>query len=146
MMINKISRLALAAALTITTLAPAYAQSIRGRYTLPVVAIDANTFEVVEAGGAGSSQIWCAAGIFTKRVLGQSGGDIYIKVPRGPSQSMPGRKSVIFTTAPVDGAFTSNSRSVRQAGETHSMTHANAICRESGNVRIRTGPNEVIRN
>lgn len=145
-MINEISRLAVAAALTFTTLAPAYAQSIRQSYTLPVVAIDANTFEVVEAGGAGSSQIWCAAGIFTKRVLGQSGGDIYIKVPRGPSQSMPGRKSVIFTTLPVDGAFTSYSRGVRQAGETHSMTHANAICRQSGSVRIRTGPNEVIRN
>ena len=145
-MMKKHMILALAALATAPTLVSAQSTSIRESYTLPVAQIDANSFEVVEADGAGGTQMWCAAGIYARKVLGERGGDIYIESARGPSQTMPGRKAVVFTTAPVDGAFSSTSLGIRTVGATHSMTHAFALCREMKNLRIRTGPNQLVRS
>lgn len=95
---------------------------------LPVRQIDANSFEVIEADGAGGVHIWCAAGIFTRKVLHQRGGDIGIVQALGPSPNYPGRKSVVFSTLPVAEPKSSYSTNVRTPGLTFSMAHANAVC------------------
>ncbi len=138
--------LTLAAFITAPTLAATQGLPIRQQFTLPVAQIGSNAFEVVEADGAGNTQMWCAAGIYARNVLGERGGDIYVQTARGPSQSMPGRTAVVFTTQPVEGAFSSTSLGIRQAGATHSMTHAYALCRQQYRVRIRTSPNQLIRS
>ncbi|MEL7262630.1 MAG: hypothetical protein AAGK69_14700 [Pseudomonadota bacterium] len=96
---------------------------------IPVRQIDANSFEAIEADGAGGMQMWCAAGIFTRKVLGQRGGDIAVAQARGPSAAYPGRKSVIFTTQAVADPKSSYSTSLRTPGLTFSMAHAYAQCR-----------------
>lgn len=110
-------------------------------FNIPVYPIDATTFEVVENGGAGGTQMWCAAGKFTREVLGQRGGAIYILEPRGASQAVEGRKSVVFTTNAVDGAFGTLTQGVGRAGQTFSMAHAYALCRDTRFLRIRVGAN-----
>lgn len=99
--------------------------------------IDANTFEAFESVGVGGSQMWCAAGMFTRDYLGQRGGDIYVLRARGPSETVPGRKSVIFTTVPVDNPVTSYSETVRVEGKRFSMGHASALCRSQPELYIR---------
>ncbi|MEL6450056.1 MAG: hypothetical protein AAFQ19_02265 [Pseudomonadota bacterium] len=136
---------ALAVLITAPTLSVAQDNPPRQRFTLPVNQIDANSFEVIEADGAGGTQFWCAASIYSRRVLGATGGDLYIETARGPSKTAPGRTGVVFTTQPVSNAFTSVSLSVREAGLTFSQGHANAVCRPFNAVRIRTGPNEILR-
>ena len=96
---------------------------------IPVRQIDATSFEVIEADGAGGMQMWCAAGIFSRKVMGLRGGDLTVIRSRGPSETYPGRKSVVFTTRPVDNPKSSYSTSVRTAGLQFSMTHAYAQCR-----------------
>ena len=100
----------------------------RERYRLPVNPIDAVTFEVVDNDGAGGTQMWCAAGIYVTRVLGQSRGQITILEGYGPSQTLPGRRGVIFTTGEVSEAFKSYDEGVRKAGKALSIGHATAIC------------------
>lgn len=136
---------ALAVLITAPTLAPAQDSSRRERYTLPAVQIDANSFEIIEADGAGNSQIWCAAGIYAREVLGQRDGDLAVEVPRGPSQTTPGRRGVVFTTAPVEGAFSSTSLGIRKAGLTFSAGHAHALCRQFRNLKVRVGPDTLLR-
>ena len=104
---------------------------------IPVRVIDESTFEAIENDGAGGSQMWCAAGKFTRDYLKQRGGDIAVLQPRGPSAAFPGRKSVIFTTVPVENAVSSTSQGVRTAGQTFSMTHAYALCRSQPELIIQ---------
>ncbi|MFL4470213.1 hypothetical protein ACERZ8_10130 [Tateyamaria armeniaca] len=144
-MTKRFSALALALLVTAPSLATAQSITIRQNFVLPVAPIDADSFEVVEADGAGNSQMWCAAGIYARKVLGVQRGDIYVETPRGPSQTMPGRKGVVFTTSPVDGAFSTVSLSTRRAGLTRSVGHANAVCSQFRDLRIRTGPNTLLR-
>lgn len=144
-MLKKTFIAALAVAVTAPTLLPAQSTTRRERYTLPATQIDANSFEIVEADGAGNAQFWCAAGIYARRVLGERGGELAIEVPRGPSQSIPGRKAVTFTTDPSVGTFNSVSLSVRRAGLTFSQTHAYALCRQFPHLKLRTGPNTLVR-
>ncbi|WP_299294908.1 hypothetical protein [uncultured Tateyamaria sp.] len=136
---------AMAFAATAPTLAPAQDFERRQRYTLPAAQIGPQSFEIVEADGAGNSQMWCAAGLYARKVLGARGGTLAIETPRGPAQSTPGRRGVVFTTAPVQGAFGGVSLSVRQAGLTFSMTHAYAQCSQFPNLKLRTGPNTLVR-
>lgn len=102
---------------------------IRELVVIPVRPIDTTTFEVIENDGAGGSQLWCAAGKFSRDALGQRGGSITILQARGPSSAFPGRKSVVFTTKPVANPVSSTSQSVRTVGQVFSMAHANALCR-----------------
>ena len=96
---------------------------------IPVRQIDATSFEVIEADGAGGMQMWCAAGIFARNVLDQRGGTLAVTRPRGPSATFPGRTSVIYSTRPVSDPKSSYSPNVRTAGLTFSVTHAYALCR-----------------
>ena len=113
--------------------------------TLRAAALGPNTFEIVESSGAGSNQMWCAAGIYVRRVLGQSGGSISVLEPRGPSKSRPGSVGVVFTTDPVDNEFSGFSPSIRRAGLTYSMTHAFALCSGRAGLRLRLEGGQLIR-
>lgn len=137
--------IALAIAVTLPTLG--YAQdSVRGeRYTIPVNQIDSTTFEVIEADGAGGTQLWCAAGLYTRNVLGLRGGDLYIAQGRTDAQTVPGRKGVVFTTQAVPNAFSSVTQGVRRTGKVFSMTHAYALCRNLPFLRVRTSSNQLVR-
>lgn len=117
----------------------------RGHFTLPATALGPNTFEIIEADGAGGSQIWCGAGIYARQVLGQRGGDITIVEGRGASQTQPGRKSVIFTTNPVAGSFGSYSTGISKPGTRFSMTQAFAQCSDLPNFRLRLPDGRLVR-
>lgn len=107
------------------------------RVQIPVFQLDATTFEAVENDGAGGAQMWCAAAIFTRRVLGRDTGGIYVKVARGPAQSMPGRRSVVFTIEPIPDAFTTYDTTIRRTGKVMSFAAANAQCRSDREVVVR---------
>ena len=96
---------------------------------IPVRPIDSHTFEAIENDGAGGTQMWCAAAKFTRKYLGQRGGNITVLTPRSPSVAVQGRKSVIFSTNAADTSRRSTSQGVRQAGQTFSMAHAYALCK-----------------
>lgn len=133
----------LATAVSLPTIGAAQQEVRRNRFQIPIFSIDANTFEVIENDGAGGFDLWCAAGIFVRSRLVQRGGDITVLTPRGPAQSAPGRTSVIFTTEPVEGAFSSYSQGVRQKGKRFSKAHAYALCRAVPNLRISIRENRL---
>ena len=108
-----------------------------GPYTVPVVPIDANSFEAIEADGAGAKQMWCAAGIFANNVLGQGKAKLYIKQARGSSVTVAGRKGVIFTTQPVPDATKSYSFSLRKVGLTFSVSTVYGLCEGDPFRRVR---------
>lgn len=116
-------------------------------FTIPVLPIDETTFETIEADGAGGTQLWCAAGIYARRVLGLTNADLYIKQARGPSVTVEGRNGVVFTTQEVPNASKSYSESVKDAGKTFSAGHAYALCRGSDFrvVRIRLPNGQIVR-
>lgn len=129
----------LALSLAVGTVSASAQIVFQERYLLPVNAIGDKTFEVVERSGAGGTQMWCAAGIYATRHLGLNTGDLYVLEGYGPSQTMPGRRGVVFSAEPVDGAFQSFDQGVRKAGKTFRIGHATALCGELSQVRIRTG-------
>ena len=86
-------------------------------------------FEVIESGGAGAQDIWCAAASYAEGALGRTRGRLYIARARGPAETVPGRKGVVFSVEPTPGAFTSVSVSVRQAGMNLPIFHALQFCR-----------------
>ncbi|WP_147112834.1 hypothetical protein [Tateyamaria sp. syn59] len=137
--------LSLAILITLPTLSHAEAFVQRERYTIPVNQINATSFEVIEADGAGGTQMWCAAGLYARNVLGQRGGDLTIETGRGDALTAPGRKGVVFTTAPLEGAFSSFSQGVRRSGKVFSMTHAFALCQTLPFLRVRTADNQLVR-
>ncbi|WP_299204759.1 hypothetical protein [uncultured Tateyamaria sp.] len=104
---------------------------------IPVRPIDTDTFEVIENDGAGGTQMWCAAGKYVRDYQRQRGGSITVLTPRASSVAYPGRKSVIFTTKPVENSISSTSQGVRTAGQTFSTTHANALCRSRYDLYIK---------
>ena len=120
--------------------------SFSAKYTIPIVPVGPTTFEVIEADGAGGTQLWCAGGIFTRRVLGVERGNLTVKNVRGPSQMVLGRKAVKFTTDIVPGAKKSYSEGDRTAGKTMSIAHANALCDPDviGNLKIRLPNGQLV--
>jgi len=115
----------------------------RERFDIPIFSVDATTFEVIENDGAGGTQLWCAAGIYVRDILGQRTGSIFIRDGRGDSRAVTGRKSVVFTTQPVGGAFSSVSQGVRRAGKVFSTAHAYALCRGTPRLQINIRENRV---
>ncbi|UWR23544.1 hypothetical protein [Sulfitobacter sp. S190] len=119
----------------------AQAQSFsRQNFDIPVYPLSDRTFEVIENDGAGGGQMWCAAAKYAREVLGQGRGNLYLARARGPSQSVSGRRGVIFSLDPVPQSFSSVSLSVRRAGQTASIGLANAVCpRGASRLRISVG-------
>ncbi|GGX53104.1 hypothetical protein GCM10007385_21440 [Tateyamaria omphalii] len=137
--------IALAFAITLPTLGHAQDFVRRERFTIPVNQIDGTTFEVIEADAAGGTQIWCAAGIYARNVLGLRGGDLYIAEGRGDAQTASGRKGVTFSTQAVSDAFSSVGQGVRRSGKVFSMAHAYALCRNLPFLRVRTSNDQLVR-
>jgi hypothetical protein len=107
------------------------AQTYRAVNRLTVVPLSGSSFEVIEAYGEGPSGMWCAAADYAKRRLGTRG-RIYILEGRGASQSVSGRKSVVFTTdanSLPQGPITSISLSTSQVGVGLPINHAIQFCR-----------------
>lgn len=128
-MIKTFTASLLALALTLPSVAFSQNRALRRLVQIPVLPIDANTFEAVVNDGAGGSLMWCAAGRFTRDYLRQRGGQLYVKRELAPSTTFPGRKSVVFTTQPVPDAFNTYTESIRNPGQQFSQAHAYAICR-----------------
>lgn len=137
------------ALIVLATLLPvmAHAQDSmrRERFTIPVNQIDGTTFEVIEADSAGGTQLWCAAGLYARNVLGLRGSNLYIARGRDDATTVSGRKGVIFSTEPVEGAFSSVSQGVRRTGQVFSVTHAYSLCRNLPFLRVRTSDNRLVR-
>lgn len=96
---------------------------------LEVNPVSATQFEVIESDSAGAQDIWCAAARYAEETLGISRGRLYVARARGPAETVPGRKGVIFTTQPTEDAFTSVSVSVREPGMNLPIFHALQFCR-----------------
>ncbi len=104
-------------------------ETFREIYRIPVIAISATTFEVIENDGAGGSQLWCAAGTFARERLGVGPGErLYVQRGRAQSERAAGRKSVVFTTEAQANEFSSLDLGVRRAGKAVSITQARASC------------------
>lgn len=109
----------------------ANAQSYRAVNLLDVVPLTETTFEVIEARGEGPSGMWCAAADYAIHKLGARG-RVYISEGRGVSKSVPGRKSVVFTTNAnnlTQGPSKSISLSTSQVGVGLPINHAIQFCR-----------------
>lgn len=76
--------------------------------TIVINPINATDFEVLEDMSSDAGYYWCGAATFIERRSGRSGlTEVYIKRPRGPSVTAPGRTGVVFSTSsaglPADG-------------------------------------------
>ena len=123
----------------------AQAQNFRAINDLTVVPLTGSTFEVIEERGEGPRGIWCAAAEYAERRLGARG-RVYLLEASGPSRSVAGRKSAVFTTD-VDSLPQEPSRSLTlstsQVGVGLPIDHAIQFCRgnEIGSIylEIRRG-------
>ncbi|MEM7522121.1 MAG: hypothetical protein AAF307_13955 [Pseudomonadota bacterium] len=113
---------------------PVAAQGYRAVNKLQVVPLNGGAFEVIEARGEGARGIWCAAADY---VLARSGGGngkrLYVKDPRGPAVTAPGRKGVTFTTNPAalgSAPTQSLSITVNTPGVGLPVNHAVQFCRD----------------
>ncbi|MCX7560857.1 hypothetical protein OS190_14870 [Sulfitobacter sp. F26204] len=117
-----------------TLAVPAYAQSYLAVNRLQVVPVGNNAFEVIESRGEGARGMWCAAADFVLYGQGKKGNQrLYVKVPRGPSATVAGRKGAVFTTdvnSLPNGPKESYSVSVRIAGLGLPVLHAYQFCKD----------------
>ena len=95
---------------------------------LDVNPISRSRFEVIEANTAGPRDFWCAAANYVIDDLRINTGRLYIDTARGPAQTAPGRKGVVFTTEAPSNPKTSYSMSVRQENVGFSVAHAHSQC------------------
>lgn len=96
--------------------------------------LNATDFEVVETRSMGATDFWCGAGTFVERRSGLSGTTaIYLKRPRGPSSSTPGRKAVVFSTsgAGLPAPQGQTSISVVRPGSMLKANYARSFCRDA---------------
>lgn len=67
---------------------------------MTITALNATDFEVIQGTNFGAAEFWCGAATFIERRSGKSElTELYVKRPRGPSLSVPGKKSVVFSTS-----------------------------------------------
>ena len=136
-MLKPLQSAALAVLVTAPTMLPAQSLTRSDIFEIPVYALDADSFEVIENDGAGGTQLWCAAGIYAREVLGQRSGSLYIEQGRGPAVSLSGRMGVQFTTQAVPNAFSAFTQGVRRTGQVFSINHAFALCGDMPNLRVQ---------
>ncbi len=121
-----------AVALLATTAA---AQAFTAQRGNVVADIGNATFEVVARGGTGPKTYWCAASEYA-RFTGFSGNDrIYVVRGPGPSQTVPGRRAVQFTTSPdaagLTQATTQMGLTVDVPGDNLSVIQAQQYCTQA---------------
>ena len=74
---------------------------LRQTVTVPVVPISATEFEVVRASFTSPANIWCGAGTYARKVLGQRGGKLWVAQGLAPSKTVPGSGSSVSTWKPL---------------------------------------------
>lgn len=98
--------------------------------------LNATDFEVIQGTNYGAAEFWCGAATFIERRNRQSElTPIYVKRPRGPSLTVPGKKGVVFTVN-ADGlppAGERLTRTVRDVGATLKSYQARGFCRDAFN-------------
>ncbi|MCR8826042.1 hypothetical protein [Pseudosulfitobacter koreensis] len=98
---------------------------------LEVNPLSDTTYEVIEKGGAGPREIWCAAADYAIRDLGKQRGRIYVVAPRGPAQTRAGETGVAFSTRdPGIAARTGYSVTTDIAGANLLVFHAEQFCKD----------------
>lgn len=125
--------LIIAAIIALSTPVAGSAQTFRSVNYLDVLPLTATTFEVIESGGKGPRGVWCAAAEYAERRL-RARGRIYVLEARGPSRSVQGRNSVIFTTdasSLSQGPSQSVLLSTSQVGIGLPIAHAIQFCRDA---------------
>lgn len=96
--------------------------------------LNATDFEVVQGTNYGAAEFWCGAATFIERRSRQSElTPIYVKSPRGPSLTAPGKKGVVFTTnnAGLPPAEQRLTRTVRDVGAMLKSYQARSYCRDA---------------
>jgi len=89
-------------------------------------------FEVIARGSSAAQGYFCAAGDYARRRLGAMPADRVVVVePLGPAINNPGGKSAKFTVGAQGTGSSSISPSVRRVGQSMSIGHARALCRNS---------------
>lgn len=102
--------------------------------TMVINRLNASDFEVVETRSMGAADFWCGAGTFVERRSGLPGTTaVYLKRPRGPSSSTPGRKAVVFSTngAGLPAPQGQITISVARQGEMLKANKARSFCRDA---------------
>ena len=105
---------------------------LRQTVTVPVVPISATEFEVVRASFTSPANIWCGAGTYARKVLGQRGGKLWVAQGLAPSKTVPGQKSMIFSTAPVTPDKTTYTYTLNEDGVVKSTAAATGACNLQG--------------
>lgn len=96
-----------------------------------VVETGGGTFEVIGRIGDGAADYWCGAGDYAQRALRAGATErIYIRRGIGPSETRPGRKSVLFSLRPPPGGgeVAGYSLSVKAVGDNMTTTAAVQYC------------------
>ncbi|MEL7099219.1 MAG: hypothetical protein AAGM84_10365 [Pseudomonadota bacterium] len=127
----KMTALALAALLPASLSAATIGEELSRLVINPINGTD---FEVIETQTMGAAEFWCAAASFNEVRQGRSGLiDLYVKRPRGPSITQPGRKGVIFTTDPsgLPQSAGSLTLTVSQPGASLRSVQARRYCRDA---------------
>lgn len=112
----------------------AHANTLGDEDRMIINRIDSSDFEVVEMSGMDARAFWCGAASLLERREGRPGTTpIYLKSPRGPSVTSPGRKGVVFTTDPAGLAPIPDmvSVDVRRPGQMLPAYQARGFCRDA---------------
>ena len=102
---------------------------------IEIIRLNGTDFEVIQGTNFGAAEFWCGAATFIERRSGLSElTDIYVKRPRGPSQTTSGRNSVVFTTSPAGLPAPDGNRltlTVREPGAVLKSVQARRYCRDA---------------
>lgn len=103
--------------------------------TIVINPLNATDFEVLEDMNSDAGYYWCGAATFIERRSGRSGlTEIYVKRPRGPSVTAPGRTGVVFSTSNAGLPAAGGNRltvSVDQPGLMLKSVQARRFCRDA---------------
>lgn len=104
----------------------------QGRFN--VKALGEQNFEVIRLQHMAAAELWCAAANHVERTRGLAGTTpIYVRRPLGPAQTVPGRKSVIFSlnNAGLPKPQDRLTLTVSEPGEMMKAVQARRYCRDA---------------
>lgn len=96
--------------------------------------LNQSDFEVIQGASFGAAEFWCGAASFVERRSGLSElTPIYVKRPRGPSLTVPGKQGVVFTLdhAGLPAATQRLTLTVDTPGATLKSVKARRYCRDA---------------
>ena len=120
--------------LALLSAAPLAADTLGEQDAMLINALNGSDFEVVETRAMGAADFWCGAATYVTRRSGLSElTPIYVKRPRAPARTAPGRKAVTFTTDPagLPRAERGYSLEVDRPGLSLQSVQARRYCRDA---------------